>query len=165
MSTPSDYSHFENAVPCGADGAAVGAKGSEVTIADSDGNLYQAGTKITTGATSINNVPTYPTGHVSAASKLVAYSGTAAITTGNAATIDTGLTAVVAGVVTRRVGRAGGAAPRASSLDPQFFNVYKSGANLIVRAYGITTKASNDGNPTFRAATLNCSLDWIAWGT
>jgi hypothetical protein len=152
-----EYTHFEDSIPCGDSGLAVGAKGSEVTVVDSSGNVYSGG--------STSAVPTYPTGHVSAGDKLVAYSGTAAITTGNAATIDTGLTAVTSAVVTRRVGRAGGAAPRASSLDPQFFNVYKTGGTLVVRAYGITTKASNDGNPTFRAATLNCSLDWIAWGT
>ena len=48
------YSHFDNTTVCGGEGLAVGANGSEVPVADSDGNLSQAGTQITASAAEIN---------------------------------------------------------------------------------------------------------------
>lgn len=51
-----EYAHFDNAIPCGGSGLAVGANGSEVSIADSSGNLAQAGTTITATAAELNRV-------------------------------------------------------------------------------------------------------------
>ena len=49
-----EYSHFVNSVPCGDSGLAVGARGSEVEVADSNGNLSQAGSSVTATAAEIN---------------------------------------------------------------------------------------------------------------
>ena len=48
------YTHYDQL--SGENGLAVGAKGSEVVVADSSGNLYQAGTQITASATELNNL-------------------------------------------------------------------------------------------------------------
>jgi len=51
-----EYSHFEKSIPCGADGLAVGADGSEVSISDGSGNLAQAGTTITASGAEVNRL-------------------------------------------------------------------------------------------------------------
>lgn len=50
------YSHYEDSVPCPKDGYYVGAKGSEVQFSDGDGYLYQAGTKVTVSAATLNTL-------------------------------------------------------------------------------------------------------------
>jgi hypothetical protein len=153
MATPSTYSHFENAVPCGDDGLAVGPMGSEVTVADSAGALYQSGSAMAT-------VPTYPIGHTTTASQLVAF-GTA--TLDDKKTVATGLTAVTASVVTRRLDD-GSATPTASSLDPVIFNSVPSAGNIVIRGYGVACNGT--GNPTYNAGSaVVATVDWIAWGT
>lgn len=49
-----DYSHFNNTAPVGGSGLYVGADGSETQVADSSGNLFQAGTQVTASAAEIN---------------------------------------------------------------------------------------------------------------
>lgn len=152
MATPTTYAHFENAAPTGDQGLAVGSDGSEVTVASSTGALYQSGTA----------VPSYPTGHVSAASKLIAF-GTA--TLDDKKTITTaqhGLTAVAACVVTRSLDD-GSALPTASSLDPVVFNAAISGTSIVIRGYGISTPGAV--NAKYVASDVACTVDWIAWGT
>jgi len=51
------YTHFDKV--SGKNGLAVGAKDSEVTVADSSGYLYQVGTKITATAAEINKLDGY----------------------------------------------------------------------------------------------------------
>ena len=51
-----EYSQFENSKVCGALGLSVGAKGSEVEVADSSGNLSQAGSSITATAAELNKL-------------------------------------------------------------------------------------------------------------
>jgi hypothetical protein len=51
-----EYSHSDNTAFCGGQGMAVGATGSEVEIADSSGNLAQAGTTITASGAEINRI-------------------------------------------------------------------------------------------------------------
>ncbi len=46
------YTHFDKVA--GENGIAVGAKGSETTVADSSGSLYQGGTKVTATAAELN---------------------------------------------------------------------------------------------------------------
>ena len=51
-----DFSQFKNSAPVGGQGLYVGAKGSEIQVADSSGNLAQAGTTVTASGAEINRI-------------------------------------------------------------------------------------------------------------
>lgn len=162
MSTPSTYAHFENAVPCGGDGLAVGAKGSEVTVCDSSGNLYQAGTQITTSATYLNAVPQYAIGGTATSKKIAA--GSAAFDD-LSATIDTGLTTISQVVVSRRMSTKAMASFN-NSLDAVVYSAYFTGGNLWIRSYRLShALGAGSPAPKCNTNTKTSSVDWIAFGT
>jgi hypothetical protein len=146
----STYAEFSNAIPTGVNGLAVGSKGSEVTVADSSGNLYQAGTQVTTSATLLN----LALSHVDTSSLIMA-DGTA--TLDDIKTVATGLTTVRRGFVQRRSNNA----PANSSLEPVFFEAIPSSGNLVIRGYGIDGSSTR---PTYQVGTQEATVDWIAIG-
>ncbi|MHA1962558.1 MAG: hypothetical protein ACW99U_20390 [Candidatus Thorarchaeota archaeon] len=149
MATPSTYAHFENAVPTGDNGLAVGASGSEVTVADSNGRLYSGG-----------SVMFYNAG--SAADLRIA-TGTATMDDVSA-DITTGLTTIVAAIAIKRGSKGNGSLT--SSLDPVNFGVWHSGGTLRISAIRFMEQSSEAGGiPTVSTTSKNCSVDWIAIGT
>ena len=158
----STYAEFSTAIPTGVNGLAVGAKGSEVTVADSSGNLYQAGTLITATAAILNAVTANVINGVAASKKIAA--GTAAFDD-LSATIDTGLTTISQVVVSRR-NDSKTMTKISNSLDPVFFAAKVSSGNLWIRSFRMTrTTASVGGTPRCNTTTKVASVDWIAYGT
>lgn len=146
MTTPSDYTHYENAVPCGADGLAVGAKGSEVTVVDSAGRLYQGGSVLTLLS--------------GAAASLRVVAGSCTLDNQNS--VDTGLTTVNFVAYTRR--RAG-QPDDTSSLDPMIFTHSVSGGTITFYGWGFGVAAALAGVRLRAATGTPCTLDYIAVGT
>lgn len=66
------YTHFDK--PVGVSGLYIGAKGSEVQQSDSSGNLYQAGTQVTSTATELNTID------VSAMTETITAAGAVSVT-------------------------------------------------------------------------------------
>jgi hypothetical protein len=162
MATPSTYAHFENAVPTGDNGLAVGALGSEVTLADSDGNLYHAGTKLTVTAANLNNIDAN-TMKGTAASKIV-NAGTVNFDD-LSATIDTGLTTISQVVISRSAGSKA-MTSFSNSLDPMVFSTFVSGGNLWIRSFRLShALGAGSPAPVCNTNTKAASVDWIAFGT
>ena len=151
MSTPSDYTHFENAVPCGADGLAVGAKGSEVTVADSSGNLYQAGTQLTLSAANLNKGIV----HATTAGYKIAM-GQATVDTSKAVT--TGLTTITRAVATIVCT----ATPTGANGVLTMVKASYSGGTLTLKGFRPGAPATSDMEAV---ASNTCgTVDWIAIG-
>jgi len=151
MATPSDYTHFENAVPCGATGLAVGAKGSEVTVADSSGNLYQAGTQITLSATLANKAIS----HATTSSIKVAY-GQATVDDSKA--VNTGLTTISRAFTSI----ASATGPTAANGQAVIVQSTYSGATLTMKGFKHGAAATSDMTAVADGTTV--AVDWLVLG-
>lgn len=145
MATPSTYAHFENAVPTGDDGLAVGAKGSEVTVADSNGTLYNAGT-------SVGNLIV----HASTSGLKIAY-GQATVDDSKA--ITTGLTSVIRAFTQF----AGSGAPTGANGIATLIKASYSAGTLTLKGYRPGAPATSDMQAVSDGTTA--TVDWIAIGT
>jgi hypothetical protein len=149
MTTPSTYAHFENAVPCGDNGLAVGAMGSEVTVCDSNGRLYSAGTAMFYNAGS--------------AADLRIATGTATLDDATA-DITTGLTTIVAAIATRKCSQARTAIT--NSLDPVLFMCTHVGGTLRINGFRLShAQGAGSPAPICNTNSKAASVDWIAIGT
>lgn len=134
----------------GKNGVYVGGVGSEKTIADASGNLYQAGTQITATAAELNQVDGIAGAALAAiaAGKKVAYgvtsvTGSADITSG-LATVES----VIACLGQDPDTATGGACTATADLSG-------TAGNIILKCW----------DSAFAAATVAADVNWIAIGT
>ena len=162
-----EYSHFARSAPCASPGYYCGAKGGEVQIADTSGNLFQAGTQITGTATQLNRT----IGGTTSGFRIAA--GT--VSCSPSATVDTGLTTVTH-AVTGIVGKAPNTNGTTGTLDTintpdAVINSRESSAiqhrivstnDLWIKCYQNTVGGAE---ATLDSSQKKTNVSWIAFGT
>jgi len=134
----------------GKNGVYVGGVGSEVTVADANGNLHQAGTQVTATATELNQVGSIAGAALAAtaAGKKVAYGVTSVTGSTDMASGLATVESVVACLGQDPNTAAGGVCTATGDLST-------TAGNIVLKCW----------DSAFAAATVAADVNWIAIGT